>query len=99
VDVEILTPNNYNLAQNYPNPFNPSTIIEYTIREKSMVRLSIYSVLGELTATIVNQDLEAGFYSAEFDAAEFPSGTYLYQLRVTNDKNSFISTKKMLLIK
>jgi subtilisin family serine protease len=99
VDVEILTPNNYNLAQNYPNPFNPSTIIEYTIREKSMVRLSIYSVLGELTATIVNQNLEAGFYSAEFDAAEFPSGTYLYQLTVTNDKNSFISTKKMVLIK
>ena len=99
VDAEILLPDNFVLAQNYPNPFNPATVIEYSISEKSMVKLSVYSVLGELIYTLVNKNIEAGYYRTEFNASQFPSGTYIYQLIVINDNNSFISTKKMMLVK
>jgi hypothetical protein len=64
-----------------------------------MVKLSVYSVLGELLSTLVNENIDAGYHKAEFDASQYSSGTYIYQLTVTNDIGSFTSTKKMLLVK
>ncbi len=31
VEINLGSPNNFELAQNYPNPFNPSTVIQYSI--------------------------------------------------------------------
>jgi hypothetical protein len=83
------------LYQNYPNPFNPATIINYDIPKAGYVTLKIYDILGREVAALVNQNLNAGLHTINWDASRFASGIYIYQLRAGN----FISTKKMLYLK
>ncbi len=85
----------YELHHNYPNPFNPTTAIQYDIKEKGVVRLKVYDILGKEVAELVNEVKEEGRYKAEFNASDLPSGVYLYSLRV----NNFISNQKMILLK
>jgi photosystem II stability/assembly factor-like uncharacterized protein len=86
---------NYNLMQNYPNPFNPSTTINYSVPEFTLVNLSVYDVLGRVVTTLVSDYKSAGNYSVEFDASDIPSGIYIYKI-TTSD---FAATKKMILLK
>jgi hypothetical protein len=88
-------PASYSLLQNYPNPFNPTTKIEYTLPQQSRVRLSIYNVLGQEVATLVNGEQTAGYKSATFDASALPSGVYIYRITA----GTFNAARKLLLIK
>jgi len=95
-DEELLTtPINFALEQNYPNPFNPTTTINYSIPEAGNVELKVFDVLGNEVATLVNEEKTAGNYIANFNASSFASGIYIYTLRT----NSFVQTKKMILMK
>jgi hypothetical protein len=85
----------YKLIQNYPNPFNPSTKISYSIKEDGFVTLKVYDILGVEIATLVNEQKTAGTYEADFNAANLPSGMYVYKLQ----SGSFTDVKKMLLTK
>jgi len=92
----------YNLLQNYPNPFNPSTSIQYTISDlptgqagMQFVSLIVYDILGNEVKTLVNSEKPSGVYVVEWNAGNVPSGVYFYQLKT----NSFVQTKKMLLLK
>jgi hypothetical protein len=95
----------YILVQNYPNPFNPTTKIKYQIPEISFVTIKVYDVLGNEIKTLVNEEKSAGEYNVEFriDNLELSSGIYFYQLRAgdpsTGSGQSFVETKKMVLIK
>jgi|CZKP01.1.fsa_nt_gi glycosidase len=86
---------NFQLSQNYPNPFNPSTSIRYSIPERSMVTLKIYDITGRELITLLNGEINAGNYEINFNASRLSSGVYFYILR----SNTFVSTKKMLLLK
>ena len=88
-------PSSFILYQNYPNPFNPTTNIEFRISDFGFVSLKVYDVLGREIATLVNEEKLAGNYEVEFDGSKLSSGVYFYRL----NSGSFISTKKMLLIK
>jgi len=89
-------PANYFLEQNYPNPFNPVTTIGFSIPQDSKnVKLTIYNVLGQEVAELINSELAAGKYSYQWDAGRFASGMYIYELRA----DKFVSVKKMLMIK
>ena len=92
---EELIPDNFVLFQNYPNPFNPSTNIQYAISSRQIVSLKVYDVLGNEVATLVNEEKPAGIYEVIFNASNFSSGIYFYQLR----SGSFIDVKKMILLK
>ncbi|MBL0174332.1 MAG: Ig-like domain-containing protein [Ignavibacteria bacterium] len=87
------------LSQNYPNPFNPSTTIQYSLAEASLVSLKVYSLLGSEVATLVNGRQEAGIYAVEFNsnegARQLPSGIYTYRLQAGN----FVASMKMILSK
>lgn len=87
--------NSYNLSQNYPNPFNPSTIINYNVGEPGLVQLKVYNILGVEVATLVNEQKNAGSYSADFNADRLSSGVYFYSISV----NNFTQTRKMILEK
>jgi hypothetical protein len=92
-------PGIFTLYQNYPNPFNPTTKIKYSIpvgtQHAVSVQLKVYDILGREVATLVNKQQQPGNYEVEFNASNFASGVYFYQLRAGN----FISTKKMILLK
>lgn len=93
--VSLHTPDKYKLEQNYPNPFNPSTTINFSIIKRGNVKISVYDVSGRLIENLVNEELNSGAFSVDFNASDYSSGTYFYQLR-TGD---FVETKKMILIK
>jgi len=95
VNVEVSSPVEYELSQNFPNPFNPSTTINFTIPEDGLVKLSVYNLLGQEIRTLVEEQRQAGTYSEIFDAVEFNSGVYFYELKV----NDFVQTKKMQYLK
>ncbi len=90
-----LIPNNFSLNQNYPNPFNPETIIKYQLPAGNFVSLKIYNLLGKEVASLVNEKQNVGSYSASWNAANYPSGTYFYKL----EAGLSTVTKKMLLLK
>lgn len=85
----------FDLSQNFPNPFNPKTRIDYTTDGTSLVNLSVYNVLGQKVATLVNGKENAGSHYAVFDGKNLPSGIYFYVLKAGNN----ITTKKMMLLK
>ncbi len=83
------------LSQNYPNPFNPSTSIEYSIPSNEYVSLKVYDILGREIAVLVNQHMNAGNYSVNFNASNLSSGIYFYTLTSGNQN----LTRKMLLLR
>ncbi len=94
-DNTTLLPNEYNVSQNYPNPFNPVTKISYALPSAATVDLKVYNVLGQLITTLVNEEKPAGFYEVDFNAADLPSGVYMYRIQA----GDYVETKKMLLLK
>lgn len=85
--IETITqlPNEVTLEQNYPNPFNPSTQIRYAIAQLSYVNLSIYNILGEKIATLVNETKPSGWHQVSFNAGELSSGTFIYRLETEDN--------------
>jgi FtsP/CotA-like multicopper oxidase with cupredoxin domain len=95
IDDENSSPESFKLHQNYPNPFNPSTTIEFSIGKQSHVNLSVFTLLGQKVAELVNEQLEPGNHNIRFNASKLSSGTYVYRLRT----NEATISKKMQLLK
>ncbi len=95
------TPTEFVLEQNFPNPFNPNTIINYELRITSYVLLKIFTASGKEILTVVNQKQKSGRYEIELNGSNLPSGVYFYRFEVTDEKNKqlFVQTKKMILLK
>ncbi len=79
----------------YPNPFNPSSTITFVLLKASYVTLNVYNSLGQLVASLVNEQKQPGRYDVQFDGSNLPSGVYFYRI-VAGD---FAETKKMVLIR
>jgi hypothetical protein len=93
-------PTNYVLAQNYPNPFNPTTQILFAIPQNERVALSIYNVLGQRIATLVDGLLTQGSHVVTWNGRDnrgmqLPSGVYFYTLKASG----FTASKRMLMLK
>ena len=93
-------PDKFELSQNFPNPFNPSTKIKFEIPDSERnnsfdTKLIVYDMLGREVSVLVNTSLKAGKYEAEWNAANMPSGVYLYTLSA----GEYMETKKMILLK
>ena len=99
IEIEIKNPGEFNLSQNYPNPFNPTTKINFTLPEKSNVTLNVYNVIGELISTVIQNTFDAGYQSIDFNASHLPSGVYVYKLEAKGNSRTFVSSKKMILMK
>ncbi len=83
------------LSQNYPNPFNPTTTILFALPAWSIVSLKVFDLLGREVSTIVSEELQAGSYTRQWNAANMASGVYFYRLQA----GTYSETKKLLLLK
>lgn len=88
-------PSSFRLNQNYPNPFNPSTKLSFTLEKSGKASLTVYNMLGQKVATILSQELTAGYHEVNFDASNLSSGVYLFRL----DSGDFSAVKKMMVLK
>ena len=88
-------PKVFSLQQNYPNPFNPTTTINYTLPNSVQVKLSVFNILGQEVAVLVNEYQDAGYKSLAFNANNLSSGMYTYKLSA----GTFTDIKKMIVIK
>jgi hypothetical protein len=97
--VESFIPKEFALGQNYPNPFNPSTVIEYALPENAKVTLTIYNVLGQEVARLIDAEQQAGVYKFNWNASGLASGVYIYNMQVEAPNKNFSDTKRMMLLK
>lgn len=88
-------PKVYDLEQNFPNPFNSQTVIRFALPEACNVSLKIFNLLGEKVSELINEYREPGYHQITFNADNFASGVYIYQI----ETQKFTKSKKLLLIK
>ena len=100
IDESGLTPFEFALHQNYPNPFNPETNIQFDVAENSDVNVSIFNIMGQKVATLVNGNMDAGIYHIKWNGISdkgiaLPSGMYFYKMKSLE----YLSVKKLVLVK
>ncbi len=89
------SPDGFQIKQNYPNPFNPVTIIPMTLQRREYVSMKIFDLKGREIATLINGELSSGEHTVVFNAANLPSGVYIYRLNV----GQMVLQRKMEVIK
>jgi len=96
----VSNPVSFGISQNYPNPFNPTTTISYQLANNSHVRLTVWNMLGQRVATLVDENEQKGVHQVTFDASQLASGIYLYRLQASEGTGGDkVFVKKMLLMK
>jgi photosystem II stability/assembly factor-like uncharacterized protein len=88
-------PHSLGLNQNFPNPFNSQTEILFSIATKGHYTLEIYDTKGNRIQQLLDQFLDPGNYSLNYDAETLSSGVYFYRLSGVQVS----STRKMILLR
>ena len=93
-------PGNFALYQNAPNPFNPVTTIRFDIPHRTVARLAVYDVKGQLVCVLVDGPVEQGQKSVVWDGrnsrgAPVASAIYFYRLMTPE----FREARKMILLR
>lgn len=100
VKADIPIPTEFTFEQNYPNPFNPSTTIQFSLPVDANTVITVYNLVGEKVAEIINGDFSAGTHKVTFDASNLSNGTYFYRIDAAGGNgNIFSGVKKMVLLK
>jgi hypothetical protein len=102
---DIAKPSNVVLSDAYPNPMSSSTKIPFTVtKDRTHVRLGVYTLQGQELQTLVNDNLDPGFYEFEWDGkgttgGEITSGVVIYRLQASESGAPVKSYFKKLVIK
>ena len=72
------------LGRCYPNPVSSVAAIPFSISRAGPVSLEIYSMLGRRLSVVVDEVLEPGSYTAQWNGASFPNGAYMVVLRASS---------------
>ena len=96
-------PETYSISQNYPNPFNPSTTVHFEIPASNQrnvhVQLRVYNVMGQLIATLVDEEKSPGHYTATWDGRHgngLKASGGIYLIRFNTGKVQFV--RKVILL-
>lgn len=79
-------PDEFVLHQNFPNPFNPETRIRFELPQAGKVRLEVYNLRGQKVKTLVDEFMQKGRYSVQWNGRdergrETSSGVFVVRLR------------------
>ena len=80
-----ITVEEFALKGNYPNPFNPVTKIKFSNDRNDIVKITVFSLMGEKVATIMNKNLVPGTYDVSWNGRNtsgqvVPTGMYFYKI-------------------
>ncbi len=80
-----------------PNPFNPSTQLSIAMPEAGFLSVSVYNLLGQKVATLVDNYMEANTtgHIVNFNAGNLASGVYIVQAVTAGN----VATQKIMLMK
>ncbi len=88
------------LYQNYPNPFNPNTVISFSLRDPSRVTVEVYNVIGQKIRTLAEGNYPGGGpYALSFDGEGLASGVYFVRLTAISSSQTYVESKKIVLLK
>jgi protocatechuate 3,4-dioxygenase beta subunit len=87
----------FTLLQNYPNPYINTTVIPFTLKQQSDVRIDLFDINANKVATINRNEVGAGEreITIDFNTLNIPSANYIYQISVTNSEGTFRQCKMM----
>ena len=93
-------PRTIQLSQNHPNPFNPTTTINYSLPELSIVRLTVFDMLGREVTKLYNAEKPPGNYEVQWNGLDqegnqLSTGVYFCRL----DAGSVSQTIKMVYLR
>ncbi len=83
------------LSKNVPNPARDAATIKYTLPTPTDVTLTLYNVIGQEVATLVDASKSAGQHRVQVDASELSSGVYFYRINA----GSYSESRKMTVVK
>jgi hypothetical protein len=76
------------LAQSKPNPASDIATIDFSLLERGLTTITVYSVMGEAVLQALSERLEPGAYSLDMDISRLPSGVYFYVLQTPTDRKT-----------
>jgi hypothetical protein len=95
IEVGVNAPVEFDLGQAYPNPFNPTTQLSLNLPADAYAVVKVYNVVGQVVATLVDGNMEAGYHNITWNASNVPSGMYMIRAEAGAD----VSTQKVMLLK
>jgi len=66
----------------YPNPFTDRNTLHYSLSESAQVNIDLLDSKGQVIRNLLNQNLKAGIFSLQLNAADLASGVYYYRIVV-----------------
>ena len=88
-------PVSYSLLPAYPNPFNAATRFAFQLPAAGWVDLSVYDILGQRVAVLVNGFRPAGTHQVVFYGSGLASGLYFCRLQA----GEFTAAQRLILLK
>jgi len=85
----------YRLEASYPNPFHHTSTIRYRIPVREVVKIAVYSSMGELVKVLINQRQNRGVHTLRWHAEGLAPGVYFYRMT----SGSFSAVKRALIVK
>ncbi|MBN2016716.1 MAG: T9SS type A sorting domain-containing protein [Candidatus Cloacimonetes bacterium] len=83
------------LMYNFPNPVQNSSTIQYSLKQNSHVKITIYNIKGQLISTLMNEYKPKGEHSVNFNTRKLKSGVYFYKI----ETDYITEIKKIVVIK
>lgn len=80
---------------------DPTLTIDYSVPEKSLVKLTIENSYNTIIKTPVDDEQNAGVYRVSVDVNDLAEGVYFYTLELKGVNSNYYSktTKNLLLVK
>lgn len=80
---------------------DPSTVISYSIPERSHVKLTVENSYNTIIAILVNEEMNSGTYMINFITDNLAEGIYFYTLEAKGIENNsyYKNTRNLLLVK
>lgn len=75
--------------QVYPNPFSEKLVIDYSLKNKSQVNLSVFEANGKLVEVLENTEQQAGSYTRIWNPELQPQGVYIVKLQADMTQKLF----------